>query len=395
LFSNRIPRDLTPNRLSAVLLQLTRDGRSIIDLTLSNPTRAGWTYPPDLLASLAHPRALAYRPQALGLDVARQAVADDYARRAVAVSPGRIALTASTSEAYSILFKVFCEAGDELLVPRPSYPLFEHLARLDAVTAVPYDLEYQHRWQLDIDSVERALSPKTRLLLAVSPNNPTGSYLTRDELAAITAIAAPRQIAVIVDEVFADYELEPGAARAAGQAVRQTECLAFSLGGLSKSIGLPQAKLGWIAAGGPDHLVTEALSRVEFLCDTYLSVSTPVQAAAAELLEAGRPVRTAIQSRVSANYGTLGGLVAAVPACQVLAAEGGWSGVVRVPSLSSEEDLVVDLLTSHGVLVHPGYFFDFPRESFLVVSLLVPEPEFADGVGRILRHFACTEVRPS
>jgi alanine-synthesizing transaminase len=395
LFSNRIPSDLTANRLSAALLQSRREGRSFIDLTLSNPTRAGWNYPPDLLSSLAHPRALAYRPQALGLDGARQAVSADYARRAVAVPPARIALTASTSEAYSILFKVLCDAGDEVLVPRPSYPLFEHLARLDVVTAVPYDLEYQQRWQLDIGSVERALSPKTRLLLAVSPNNPTGSYLTRDELAAVTSICRPRQIAVIVDEVFADYELEPGAARAAGQPLEQADCLAFSLGGLSKSIGLPQAKLGWIAAGGPADLVTEALSRVEFLCDTYLSVSTPVQAAAAELLEVGAPVRTAIQSRVSANYRTLRRLVAADPACQVLAAEGGWSGVVRVPSLSSEEDLVIDLLTHDGVLVHPGYFFDFAHESFLVVSLLVPEPEFLDGISRILRHFACTEVRPS
>ena len=200
---------------------------------------------------------------------------------------------------------------------------------------------------------------------------------------------------MIVDEVFADYELEPGAARAAGQPLHQTGCLAFSLGGLSKSIGLPQAKLGWIAASGPERLVAEAVEPAGVSCDTYLSVSTPVQAAAAELLEAGAPVRTRIQSRVAANYRTLRTLVAAVPACQVLAAEGGWYGVVQVPSFSTEEDLVVDLLTNDGVLVHPGYFFDFPRESFLVVSLLVPEPEFADGIGRILRHFDCTDVRPS
>jgi alanine-synthesizing transaminase len=395
MFSTRIPPDLTPNRLSAALLQVAHDGRSVVDLTLSNPTRAGFHYPPDLLASLAHPRALIYRPQPLGLADARQAVSADYARRGVVVPSGRIALTASTSEAYSILFKVLCDAGDEVLVPRPSYPLFEHLARLDAVTAVPYDLEYQGRWNIDIDSVERALSASTRVLLAVSPNNPTGSYVSRDELAAIVELCGPRQIAVIVDEVFADYELEPGALGAAGQPLQQTDGLAFSLGGLSKSIGLPQIKLGWIAAGGPDRLVTEAFSRVEFVCDTYLSVSTPVQAATAELLEAGAPVLAAIQSRVVKNYRTLRTLVAATPACQVLEAQGGWYGVVRVPSFSSEEDLVVGLVIDDGVLVHPGYFFDFPRESFLVVSLLPPERDFADGIGRILRHFHCTELRSS
>jgi alanine-synthesizing transaminase len=395
MFSTRIPEDLSPNRLSSALLQLTRDGRSVVDLTLSNPTRAGFDYPADLLSSLAHPRGVSYRPQPLGLAGARQAVSADYARRAIAVPPERIVLTASTSEAYSILFKVLCDAGDEVLVPRPSYPLFEHLARLDVVAAVPYDLEYQRRWDLDTDSVERSLSARTRVLLAVSPNNPTGSYVTRNELASLTEICAPRQIAVIVDEVFADYELESGAAGAAGRPLQQTDCLAFSLGGLSKSIGLPQAKLGWIATGGPDHLVAEALRRLEFACDTYLSVSTPIQAATAELLEVAAPVRTGIQSRVMENYGALRTLVAAVPACHVLAAEGGWYGVVQVPSFSTEEDLVVDLLTNAGVLVHPGYFFDFPRESFLIVSLLVPEPAFAEGIGRILRHFDCTDLQPS
>jgi len=347
------------------------------------------------LAPLAHPRALSYRPQPLGLMQAREAVAADYARRAVVVPPERIVLTASTSEAYSILFKVLCDAGDEVLVPRPSYPLFEHLARLDVVEAVPYDLEYQRCWTLDLESIERALTPRTRVLLAVSPNNPTGSYLTPNQLASITALCAPRQIAVIVDEVFADYELEPGAAAAAARPIDQAECLAFSLGGLSKSIGLPQAKLGWIAAGGPGGQIAEAIKRIEFLCDTYLSVSTPVQAATGDLLEAGAPVRAAIQARIAANYRILRTLVAAVPACQVLAAEGGWYGVVRVPSLSTEEDLVIDLLLNAGVLVHPGYFFDFPRESFLIVSLLVSEAEFMAGVGAILRHFDCTQVRPS
>jgi alanine-synthesizing transaminase len=365
----------------------------IADLTLSNPTRAGFDYPIDLLASLADPRGLVYRPQALGLLEAREAVAADYARRGVRTSPERIVLTASTSEAYSVLFKVLCQPGDEVLVPRPSYPLFEHLTRLEALTAVPYDLEYHSAWSVNVGSIERAVGPRARVVLAVSPNNPTGSFVKTDEFVGIADICARKGLALIVDEVFADYRLTDGGGRPADPQA-STDALTFSLGGLSKSIGLPQAKLGWIAAAGDSALVAEAMRRLEFVCDTYLSVSTPVQAAARELLERGRVVRTAIQERVQANYRRLQALVAAVPACQILAAEGGWYGVVQVPTLMTEEDLVVTLLTGDGVLLHPGYFFDFARESFLVVSLLPPEHEFDGGMQAVLRHFDCRSGMP-
>ncbi len=390
MFSSRTPGDLNPNRLTAILQQRQRDGLPFIDLTQSNPTRAGFDYPADLLAPLAHPRGLAYRPQALGLPEAREAVVADYARRGIRVPADRIALTASTSEAYSLLFRILCDPGDEVLIPYPSYPLFEHLTRVDGIVPRPYLLEYHGRWSVNLPALEQAISPRTRVVLAVSPNNPTGSYLKHDELRAIEHLCARHGAALVVDEVFADYPL-PGARNgAAGDVLAASEALVFSLGGLSKTIGLPQAKLGWIAVAGPPTLAAAALRRLEFVCDLYLSVSTPVQAAAAELLERGAQVRASIQTRVVANFRRLAEMSGATPSVTVLEAEGGWYGVLQVPTLATEEELVVELLTAHGILVHPGYFFDFPRESFLVVSLLTPPPDFADGVRAILRHFDCT-----
>ncbi len=390
MFSTRLPSDLAPNRLTQVLDRLRAGGRAILDLTESNPTRAGFAYPGDLLAPLADPRGLTYAPDPLGVLEARRAVAAEYGRRGVSVAPERIALTASTSDAYSLLFKVLCDPGDEVLVPRPSYPLFEHLTRLDAVASQPYDIEYHGFWSIDLDSVERAFSPRTRAVLVVSPNNPTGSFVKADELDRLAALCVEHEAAIIADEVFADYELTPGAARAAGQVLGRQDALIFSLGGLSKSIGLPQAKLGWIAVGGPDSAVRAAIGQLDLACDTYLSVSTPVQLAAADLLRRGAVVRDQIRARIAANYHQLVAFGNDAPACRVLAAEGGWYAVLQVPSLGSEEDLVLDLLTTDGVLAHPGYFFDFTRESYLVVSLLTRETAFNDGMARIQRHFDCS-----
>ena len=389
-FSSRVPTNLASNRLARAVQRTRAEGRPLVDLTESNPTRAHFDYPPDLLAPLAHTRGLVYEPSPFGLAEARRAVARDYERRGRSISPDRIALSASTSDAYSLLFKLLADARDEVLVPRPSYPLFDHLTRLDEVAAAPYDLEYHDGWTIDVASVERALTAGTRAVLIVSPNNPTGSFVKRGELERLKSICAVRDIVLIADEVFSDYELLPGAGAAAGALfdVGETSSgpLVFSLGGLSKSAGLPQLKLGWMAVGGPDGLVDRALERLEFVCDTYLSVSTPVQAALPELIERAAPVRAQIQARIAANYRHLVQQTATVPACRVLHAEGGWSGVMQVPSLGPEEDLVVTLVDRAGVLAHPGYFFDFPRESYLVVSLLPPEHVFADGVGRVLRH---------
>ena len=391
-FSSRLPADLAPNRVSAAVAEARRKGRAFVDLTESNPTLAGFEYPEDLLAPLGHPRGLRYAPSPFGLASARQAVAADYARRGVpveAIEIERIVLTASTSDAYSLLFKVLCDPGDEILVPRPSYPLFDYLAGLDAVTVRTYDLEYHGRWAIDLDGLERSFTPRTRAVLLVSPNNPTGSFVKARELDHIAASCARHGAAIIADEVFADYVLPCAVdtpAEPVGRVLDRRDGLTFSLGGLSKSVGLPQVKIGWIAVGGEAADVGRALARLEVACDTYLSVSTPVQAAAADLLERGAPVRRQIAQRVSANYRHLIAAADLAPACRVRHAEGGWYGVLQVPSLGAEEDLVLDLLTEDAVLVHPGYFFDFPYESFLVLSLLPPERVFADGLSRVLRR---------
>jgi alanine-synthesizing transaminase len=301
-FSARLPAERSSNRLTRAVQQARAEARTLLDLTESNPTRAGFKYPSDLLAPFADARGLTYQPCPPGLLDARQAISRDYARRGTSVAADRIVLTASTSEAYSMLFKLLADAGDEVLVPRPSYPLFDHLTRLDLVTASPYDLEYHGAWSIDISSVERALTPRTRALLLVSPNNPTGSFVAARELERLAALCASGGVAIIADEVFADYELRPGAAAGAGFAMDCRHALAFSLGGLSKSAGLPQAKLAWIAAGGPDAVVAEALERLEIICDTYLSVSTAVQLAASHLLERAPAIRAQIQSRIAANY---------------------------------------------------------------------------------------------
>jgi alanine-synthesizing transaminase len=391
MFSDRVPRDLTVNRLTKTVADLRSQGRRFIDLTESNPTRAGLDYPPDLLSSLADARGLRYDPCPLGSRDARRAVASDYARQGVEIPAEHIVLTASTSDAYGLLFKLLTDAGDDVLVPRPSYPLFDHLARLDLASIRTYDLEYHGRWSIDFGSVERALGSRTRAVLLVCPNNPTGSFVSPEELDRLIALCAPRDIVLIADEVFADYELLPGASRAAARVSSRDDTLSFALGGLSKSIGLPQVKLGWMAVAGPETLVKTALERLEMICDTYLSVSTPVQVAASDLLERGADVRLQIQKRVATNYRALQPAVAAVPACRVLPSDGGWYAVVQVPSLESEDDLVVRLLTTGGVLVHPGYFFDFSHPSFLVASLLPPPQTFADGVSRVLGHFACSQ----
>jgi aspartate/methionine/tyrosine aminotransferase len=298
-------------------------------------------------------------------------------------------LTASSSESYSLLFRILCDPGDEVLVPRPSYPLFEHLARIDGVRTRSYDLEYHGDWSIDIEGLVQQLSERTRAVLLVSPNNPTGSFVRTAEIDRLASMCAERSMALVADEVFADYELTPGAAAAAGSVLQRTDALGFSLGGLSKSIGLPQVKLGWMAVSGPASLVEATLLKLELVCDTYLSVSTPVQTAVGELFEKGAVIRRQIQERTRRNLRALADLAAGSPECRLLRAEGGWSAMLQVPTLQPEEDLVLELLEREHVLTHPGYFFDMPRESHLVVSLLTQPDSFDDGIRRVLRYFAC------
>jgi alanine-synthesizing transaminase len=372
MFSSRLREAAGRNRLAVALDRRRADGHAIVDLTLSNPTRAGIVYPSDLLAPLSLDQSLSYDPEPFGLRSARQAVADDFARRGLTVPIHRTVLTASTSEAYSLLFKLLCDPGDAVLAPRPSYPLVEHLTNLDGVSLEHYHLEFHGRWEIDLQDVrEKAGSGRVRAMIMISPNNPTGSVVTDAELDAMASLARERDLALISDEVFADYPLS---GTPPASALRQDVALTFALGGLSKSVGLPQVKLGWIAVGGPARLADAALERLETICDAYLSVSTPVQVAAADLLSAGASVRTQIQKRVRENFSHMKTLASAHPACAVLPAEAGWYAVVQVPAVASEDAIVLDLLDTTGVLVHPGYFFDFEREAFLVVSLL-PEPQ--------------------
>jgi aspartate/methionine/tyrosine aminotransferase len=384
MFSGRVPPNREPNRLARAVAAARASGREVLDLTATNPTTVGLAYPAALLQPLASAAALRYEPEPLGLRRAREAVSADYARRGIRIATDRIVLTASTSEAYSLLFKLLCgPGGDQVLVPVPSYPLFEHLTRLDGVTPVPYRLEFHRRWALDAGSIGEAWTQNVRALLAVSPNNPTGSLLSPAELSAIDAFCADRDAAVIVDEVFADYPLDGAPPHASNSAAG---ALTFRLGGLSKSAGLPQVKLGWIAVDGRDPLVGEAMDRLELICDTYLSVATPVQAAAPDLIAAGAAVRQQILDRVRSNYRALIDLAARVPSIQLLPAEAGWSAVLRIPSTRPEEDVVLDLLERDGVLVHPGFFFDFPHEAFLVVSLLPAPDTFAAGVRTVMER---------
>lgn len=382
MFSSRLPAALAPNAITRAAAALRARGIPLLDLTETNPTAVGLAYPADILSPLAGAAAERYAPDPLGLASAREAVAKEYERTGTRVNPGQVMLTASTSEAYALLFKLLCDPDDNVLVPQPSYPLFESLTALEAVRARPYRLDYHGSWAIDRDSVQRALTARTRAVLVVSPNNPTGSLLRRDDREWLAALGGDRRIAIISDEVFAEYPLRPrpGAASCVGE----SGALTFVLGGLSKSAGLPQVKLGWMVVGGPSDLAAQALERLEVIGDAYLSVSTPVQIAAPALIEAGRHVRAAIQRRLSANLTCLERLVGADSPVSLLPPEGGWSAVLRVPATQSEEALVLRLLNEAHVVVHPGFFFDFADEAFVVVSLL-PEPQvFERAIHRLL-----------
>ena len=387
MFSERVPRSLDPNRITRAVRRARDLGSPLTDLTVTNPTSVGIEYPANMLDPLAARAALTYSPDPFGLADARRAVAADYARRRLTVDPDRVILTSSTSEAYSILFKLLCEPrGDDVLVPVPSYPLFEHLTVLDGVRAVPYRLDYHGRWALAAEDLDHCWTSATRAVLAVSPNNPTGSVLSSEELDELSTRCGSRHAALILDEVFADYSLGTGADHVHGDSRPVPSSLTFRLGGLSKSAGLPQVKLGWVIVDGPEVLVRQALERLEVICDAYLSVSTPVQVAARELIESGAAVREQIIERIRTNYRALTSVAALHPTVEVLTTEAGWSSVIRIPSTRSEEDVVVDLLERDDVLVHPGFFFDFPHEAFLVVSLLPEPPVFADGVRRMMER---------
>jgi aspartate/methionine/tyrosine aminotransferase len=381
MFSSRFHWDTRPNRLTQLLATRRGEGARILDLTESNPTRAGLSYPAEIAAAFADPGMLVYTPSPAGSLAAREAVSGYYAARGCAVDAGRILLTASTSEAYAYLFKLLGDPGDQVLVPRPSYPLFEYLANMESLAPRQYPLRYCGGWSIDMEALEAAVTDRTRALVLVNPNNPTGSYVKRGELAALTRLAARRGLALISDEVFSDYAFGADADRVATLADVE-DCLTFSMSGLSKVAGLPQMKLGWIVCAGPERLRREAMEKLEWIADTFLSVGAPVECAAAKLLEAGAEVRRSIRERTAGNLAfareELGG-----SAASPLAVEGGWNLTLQVPRIRSEEEWALELLARKDVLVQPGFFYDFEAEAFLVVSLLTRPEIFREGVSRL------------
>jgi alanine-synthesizing transaminase len=379
MFSERTNWKLAPNRLTEAQRELQAAGRELLDLTVSNPTRAGFELENDLvLQALTNPQSLDYDPQPKGLLSARQAVAEYYRGK---IDPESLILTTSTSEGYSYIFRLLCNPYDEILVPKPSYPLFEFLADLQDVKLVPYPLLYDHGWQIDFPSLYTALTPRTRAVVLVHPNNPTGSFVAADEQVTLNKFCQENGLALIVDEVFLDYAHD-GTRRQSF--VANEDALTLTLSGLSKISALPQMKLAWIAASGPSGQLTAALDRLEVIADTYLSVNAPIQLAAAHLLKVRNKIQPLLRERVQTNLRELDRQLSGQKTCQRLEVEGGWYAVLRVPVTQSDEDLAIALLRQHSVLVHPGHFYDFPADGYLVLSLITSFTQFKPGIGRIL-----------
>jgi len=389
MFASRTNWRLETNRLTRALEEHRRSGKELFDLTASNPTTCGFNYPErEILAALADPRGLVYRPESKGLREAREAVAEYYAGRGgfsgsvASVDPERILLASGTSEAYSNIFRLLCEAGDEILVPAPSYPLFEFLADLADIRLVPYPLLYDHGWQIDFASLRAALTPRSRAVLVVHPNNPTGSFVKAHEATELAEICAAREMAIVADEVFLDYNSgAPAQTFALSDAT-----LTFTLSGLSKISLLPQMKLAWTIVSGPEAALQTAVDRLEIIADTYLSPSTSVQLALPKLLLLRHALQAQLQQRISANLSALDSMLRESKSLARLDREGGWYAILRVPVTGTDDDLTVALLERCSVLVHPGHFFNFSREGFLVLSLITPEQQFQEGLQR-LRKF--------
>ena len=384
MFASRTGWALAPNRFSAALERHGAAGREALDLTESNPTCCGFAYDPGLLSALADRRGLAYDPHPKGLRAAREAVCGYYQQHGAKVDPEQVILTASTSEGYSFIFRLLCEPGDGVLVPAPSYPLFEFLASIQDVKLVSYPLIYDHGWQIDLHSLSEALTTRTRAILVVHPNNPTSSFVKPAEMEIVHSICQERELALVADEVFLDYAHD-GLARPSFARPRQA--LTFTLSGISKICALPQMKLAWIVTSGAPELAREAMARLEVIADTYLSLSTPVQLALPEFLARREGIQRQVKERVAANLAELDRQLAEKESVRRLDIEGGWYAVLRVPATRPDEELAIDLLEQHSVIVHPGHFYDFPREGHLVVSLITLADVFAEGIRRVMGNF--------
>jgi len=385
LFADRANWNLEPNRLSEALARHRSAGKPLIDLTASNPTECGFTYDRErILSALADPQSLSYEPEPKGLLAAREVIVGYYADRGDHVAASDMLLTTSTSEAYSFVFRILCNPGDEVLIPTPSYPLFDLLADIQDVRLVRYPLIYDHGWQNAFHALEAALTPRTRAIIVVHPNNPTGHFVKHDERSGLNQICAGRQLAIIADEVFLDFALS---SKRHLSWVANSEVLTFTMSGLSKMCGLPQMKAAWLAASGPKDLKTRALERLEVIADTYLSMNAPIQHAISEFLQQRHEFQRQLMSRVRGNLAELDRQLATQKACSRLEIEGGWYAVLRVPATRTDEEVALDLLEKEGVYVHPGHFYDFPADGYLIVSLIGSEQEFGEGIRRLVSLF--------
>ncbi len=381
-YSKRLPWPFSPNSFSRLVEEKRNAGVPLLDLTVSNPTEVFADYPNEEISrAYASIKDFTYRPDPFGNEESRIHLARYYEHRGVSILPEQVALTASTSEAYSLLFKLFCDPGDDILVPAPSYPLFEYLASVESVEIARYPLLYDGNWFIDFASLQKQITSRTRAIVVVNPHNPTGSFLKGPEAGKLLEIAEQHGLPVISDEVFMDYSFGVDAARV----TTLTGCdsaLTFSLNGLSKTAGMPQMKLSWIVLNGPNKDRETVRDRLELLLDTYLSVTTPVQRALPELLNIGEGVQQRIRHRTSQNLKAMDALLEHSPARR-LHCEGGWSAILKLPEILSEEEWIGRLIREQNVVAQPGYFFDMASEPYIVVSLITPEDEFAEGIRRV------------
>src|SRR5271165_5978085 len=392
-FSARTAWDTSESELARAIAARHKSGLPLLDLTASNPTRCGFAYDEAaILSALARRESLVYDPNPRGMLEAREAVATYYAGHHATVDAGQLFLTTSTSEAYSYLFRLLCDPGDEVLIAQPSYPLFDFLAQIENVRLVPYPLFYDHGWRMDIEGLQSHITPRTRVVALVHPNNPTGHFTKDFERAELEELCSEHGLALIVDEVFLDY----GVGEHAGQsfARRPHPVLTFVLSGLSKIAALPQMKAAWIAAFGPEPDLSQALDRLEVIADTFLSMNAPVQCALPAWLTGRGGLQQQISARTAGNLRTLDTLLATQTMISRLEVEAGWYAVLRAPALESGEELAVRLVRDYGVSVHPGYFFGFPGDGWLIVSLLPPSEEFSSGIAAICSLFNAIDEEP-
>jgi aspartate/methionine/tyrosine aminotransferase len=384
MFAKRTNWEMEPNRLTVALYAQRAAGATVLDLTESNPTNCGFTYDTAaILRALCNEAALTYHPDPRGLPIAREAVAQYYfGGREIKIALDDIFLTANTSEAYTYILRLLCDPGDAILIPTPGYPLFDYLAEIQDVAIARYPLFYDHGWHIDFHALESAITERTRAIVVVHPNNPTGHYCHFAEMRRLREICAARALVLVVDEVFLDFEL--GGDESAHSFARESAALTITLSGLSKSCGLPQMKVAWLCVGGPEELRREAGARLEIIADTYLSLGTPVQLAVPALLAARGAFQAQVMARVRNNLAEFDRQLVSAKTCSRLKIEGGWNAVLQVPATISDEDRALALVAKKAVYVHPGHFYDFQRDGHLVLSLIVPEQDFRTGLARLL-----------